>query len=275
MVVKSDLDSYDEILYAIVEKTFNDENAMEIHDISIVTLYSSMVEKARSIQLLIDNKLFDSVEVIQRSMVEQNVSLKYILQKDTIRRGRAFFYGHRYKEIKDIEDTLSYHPDRELIESIKQGIKEKFEIESKKKYGTFDEYQASIVEKYDELFQKRIKNRKYWFNIDGQAKSIAKLFELMGEANEYYGLYVPNSAYTHGSGIVTDTNVKKGMFEIKKSINPRMINVVIMKNLKESIEAIGKYYGVEVKKDQRTAAKYQKIVINYKYNNMKEFDWPI
>ncbi|MCP8859452.1 hypothetical protein LBW12_05365 [Latilactobacillus curvatus] len=97
----------------------------------------------------------------------------------------------------------------------------------------------------------------------------------MGEANEYYGLYVPNSAYTHGSGIVTDTNVKKGMFEIKKSINPRMINVVIMKNLKESIEAIGKYYGVEVKKDQRTAAKYQKIVINYKYNNMKEFDWPI
>lgn len=275
MVVKSDLDAYDAMLDSIMSRTFVDGCLMDVHDLSIITLYSSMVEKARSIEILVGNRVLDSVEVIQRSMIEQSVYLKYILQKDTKRRGRAFFYGHKYKEIKDIEDTFNFHPNKAMTESIKQGIKEKYEKESQQKYPTFEDYQKSIIKKFDELFQERIKNRKYWFNIDGEANSIAKLFQLMDEADTYYGFYVPNSAHTHGSSVVTDTNLKKGKFEIQKTIDLKMKDVMIWKCLNYGINDISNYYGVKLEENEETAGKYKKILINYKYNNMNQFSWPV
>lgn len=268
IVVSSDFDAYNQIQHFILEKTFVNDRKMKIHDVMIATLFNSMIEKSRSIELLVQNNVLDSIEVIQRSMVEQDISLKYILEKDTVRRGRACFYGHKCKEIRDIEDTFKHHPNKNMMQSISQGIITKFEVEHKEKFPTYEDYKMYMESRYNELFQERIKNRKYWFNIDGGASSIAKLFELMNEADEYYGFYVPYSAYTHGNGVVSDTNFKRKKFEIEKMINKKRKNLLIATCLKSGIDAIARYYGVSIIKEPEISNKYRKIIINYKYNNM-------
>ncbi|HGF7551470.1 TPA: DUF5677 domain-containing protein, partial [Enterococcus faecium] len=56
---------------------------IESEDLVIISLQNSLVEKAKDINYLLDKKRIQSINIILRSMLEQYVSLMYILKGQT------------------------------------------------------------------------------------------------------------------------------------------------------------------------------------------------
>uniref|UniRef100_UPI0024BA381E DUF5677 domain-containing protein n=1 Tax=Enterococcus faecium TaxID=1352 RepID=UPI0024BA381E len=69
------------ITYSIEKKGYSQE--IEPEDIVIITLQNSILNKARDIVYLLEEKRIGSIEIILRSMLEQYVSLIYILKDQT------------------------------------------------------------------------------------------------------------------------------------------------------------------------------------------------
>ncbi len=98
----------------------NDSNSSEI-DVVLSMFSMNMVDRAETICRLCLLNRYDSVGVLTRSIFEVYLYLLYILQKDTDRRGKAFFYHSRLNNITcmiDFEKNNSGEPSQYSLEEI-------------------------------------------------------------------------------------------------------------------------------------------------------------
>ncbi|AYE38382.1 hypothetical protein D1B17_06925 [Companilactobacillus zhachilii] len=207
-------------------------------DLSVFTLYTEMCDKAMDIMLLAKEKRYSSIPILARSFLEQAASLKFLLKEDQERRGSAYMYGARYKDIRNIQNLHDDFSDRKKADLFLKKIRDDF---SKEGYDSYDDWTTDMQNKYFELFVEKARPRK-WFNINGDCSSILDLFDKVGMLDEYRTYYNLYSAVTHGSDIMQNLSIKVGQVEINYRYDDEKTTQLLNKYLLELQQICFKYY---------------------------------
>lgn len=278
-----------EFIRCIFEMKFPEKSykKLELYDTSIITLLSSMLDKEKTMSVLIDQNVTSEIELITRSFLEQYFYLSFILEKYTKERGRAYYIHQRYEMYNKVNQSLNGMENKENAKIMCDSIDKKIR-EDKSPLTSLDEATSNYTEMYNDLFEAAIKrhgskkvpgtnrkNQMNWYNT--AMTGINSLFDLanyLGFADLYRGIYGPLSMNIHGVdapsklivGDVIDTDNNIAHIVLSSGSDPtsniRMCRSVLMQLIIE----VAKYYDI-LKKDrvQRIVKKYQ---LNLKYQNL-------
>ncbi|MEK4922412.1 DUF5677 domain-containing protein [Cytobacillus sp. FSL R5-0569] len=222
----------------------------DMHDMAIVGLFEDMHGKIGSLIRLIDVDDRYSLNAISRMVMENYVYLKYILEKETYQRGRAYLYSSHLKSIKIyqelIDDNLVASDVRSFLNTTKDEIKKDF------KKSTSENFIGDVTEGYAKsLGLKSGESRKYWYNFNGKLKSfkaLCKYLELEVEYMLYYQIY---SGEVHGLDSYQLLKHENNMTHILKGKHDPLMNIGTCYNfLNETVELIYDYYGLKKKKKE-------------------------
>ncbi len=240
MLLSSELDTFERLHKRVLENIFHEDTKMEPHDLSMALLYISMIDKARGIEILLSKNVLDSVKIIQRSMLEQYVYLLFILKSDTVKRGRAYFYGNKISGIKYWNNLKRDYSDKELTNKISSDLDN--EISKKGYWDGYDNYSDYYREKYNSLFEKGVKDKRQWFNIYGDTNTICALFKKMNMLDEYRFIYAANSESTHGTNMPEYLKASEDGFTVSQSIDDLNMDSFIIGDLYLGMEGLINYY---------------------------------
>ncbi|WVE60141.1 hypothetical protein VXJ28_00440 (plasmid) [Enterococcus faecium] len=84
---------YKSISLEVFNAVPKDSNEVDVHDLVIKSLYVDLVDKVETINYLYKVGVTDNIGMIFRSFLEVYMYLSFILEKNTINRGRACFIG--------------------------------------------------------------------------------------------------------------------------------------------------------------------------------------
>ncbi len=166
----------------------------------IMTLVRKIMEQLDAINILYSKCCFSQAQVILRSMVENVVSLEFILGDDTDLRATSYFMEHYYQEIEKAREyfsddsplkgnipDLEFEKAKENLENKENAIKNL--VTQNALIGQVDLKRKSILD------GKRIK-RISWYEISGP-RNFYGLMKAVGLGEYYTGIYGGLSFETH------------------------------------------------------------------------------
>lgn len=262
-----------QILDIISKEVFTDTEVNE-EDAVIYAIMHSLVKKSEDIQLLLNNKSYNSVENIGRTMLELYVSLKFILSNDTSRRGRSYLYSYKMQIAKKLEDIIAEIPKNQELFKLTEADMVSLSKEVPN-VSSLAEYKEYYTEKYNEQFLSNLKKgaRKNWYNIDGNISGFRELMEVVGlEKADYYFLYGISSLDVHGISIVGKMSIANGVFEVNDTINLPIINHKITNYLTMGIMEMYKYYKKRCSSQviREINKKVVQMKLNFQYQNQED-----
>lgn len=212
-----------------MNKGFSNYHPLEVHTSAIVLLFNGMIQKLNSIECLIENKQYDSVDVLKRTMLEYSVSLAYILERRsfTKQRGRAFFYSFHYQAAKNAQKFLDGNFKDFDSELIKIKLDQQISDSANRNFKNLSEYLLYMKTKYRECFMingqepKKVEKRmKSWFNQDGRTRTFYDLCVKLGREGEYRAFYSFGSLDTHGLSEISNLRIVDGEVVIGNLLEP-------------------------------------------------------
>lgn len=178
----------------------------------IMTFVRKIMEQLDAINILYSKCSFVQAQLILRSMVENVVSLEFILKDDTQLRATAYFMEHHYQEIDNAKEYLS--DDSPLKGNIPESEFEQAKKDWDKKEQALNNLisKNAMIGKVDSLRQgilstKRIKRMK-WYEIGGP-KNFKALMTEVGLEKYYSGIYGGLSFETHALNASTEMKFKE------------------------------------------------------------------
>lgn len=162
-------------------------------------LSENLINHSKSIIILLENNHHASLDTILRTIFENYVFLKFILEDNSTIRAKSYIYSTKIKEIQLMnnltEDSLGGYNLREFL-----GVK-KNEITDKFTKGMSESYKEETIRGYiDELGMKRLEQK--WYNLDGGTKNLKILCEKMELSVEYNLIYSILSTETHAKDAI-------------------------------------------------------------------------
>lgn len=192
----------DKVFEQVMTEYFGKENntvEFGYTDAVVLGLLENLNNHSKSMIILLENNHHSSLDVILRTIFENYVYLKYILEDSCAIRAKSYVYSTKIKEIelldKLTEDSLAGYKLREFLGVKKNDVIDKFTK-------VIDEgYKEDKIKGYiDEIGMKRIEQK--WYNIDGGTKNFKILCEKMGLSVEYNLIYSILSTETHAKDAI-------------------------------------------------------------------------
>lgn len=249
----------------------------EIQDEKLTPLHYSfrhIFELIDAISVLVKYSCIDPCKILLRSVLESILSIKYILEKDTEKRLKAFMTCLWHQDINDLrkmnpDDNMhnqflalkrrdKYMRDIPLPEIPKEKVIEN--IEKLKDLLDSSEYRESEIE-YKRLKRARCGRKPRWYSMHGGPANIEKLAEHFDLTLEYEFRYREWSELSHGFDIIrpnividdqgigkiSQIRLPKDAFEITKmamqygeEIILPYIEYLVPKKIQEAKELYGK-----------------------------------
>ncbi|MGX6445786.1 DUF5677 domain-containing protein [Neobacillus sp. K501] len=230
----------------VIDECFNqrgDRGEFDIPDAVILGLLENMINHSKSMLILLESKHHTAGDTILRTIFENYVYCKFILEKDTEIRAKSYTYSTKIKEIQLLndltEDSLDSYKLREFLQLKKGEIREKLAAKMD------DNYQKSIIDGYlNDIGMKRIEQK--WYNLDGDTNNFKKLCHKIGLFVEYNLLYSILSIETHGKDAIRNFYFEKNrinLINMKKS--EELYLAMSVTCLMESVKLIYNYYGLK------------------------------
>lgn len=86
---------------SLLNRNFDTDNKFSvIKDATILGIFISLIDKARSLNLLLENKYYAGNNTLLRSIFEEEIYLEYILKENTMNRTRAYIASSKLKAQK-------------------------------------------------------------------------------------------------------------------------------------------------------------------------------
>lgn len=199
-------------------------------DIVIVLFIRKIMEQLDAINVLYSVCLFDSAELILRSLIENIVSLEFILKEDTKKRAAAYSLEYHFQELEIAEKYLNenselakqiivnkgraeFDKDCEKIEKKKQALKHF--IESEEIFQTICE-----ARKMKLCTKKRGKKHIQWYEVCSDIKNFYGLMKEVDKEKYYDGIYGALSLESHGLNATTKMKIKDNGINLKRIRSP-------------------------------------------------------
>jgi len=229
--VKNTISQANYVLASIITKFGEIENEVSLGisqqdgfvDTVVCLFVRKIMEQLDAMNVLFSVCSLRQAQIILRSLIENIISLEFILKEDTAKRAAAYFLEHHYQEIelgKDCFDEKSVY--RELL--IKSKGQEQFDNDYekyKKKQEAFERLVSSkeIFQEVDnartqKLLKKKRQAKKMhkkkvfiqWYEVCSTVSSFYSLMKVAGYEQYYQGIYGGLSFETHALNSTMDMN---------------------------------------------------------------------
>ena len=238
--VKQIIDQVGSVLSSIITKYGEIQNEIsygisrndDFTDTVICLFIRKIMEQLDAINVLYSVGSFTQAQVILRSMIENIISLKFILKEDTKKRAAAYYLEHHYKEMelgkKYFEKNSKYR--KLAIKNNKEKINRDYENYKKKKNAferiinsneIFQQVDQDRKEKIEQK-KKREKNKGYiqWYEVCSNISSFYGLMKETGYGRYYQGIYAVLSFETHALNSTMDMSINENGISLKYIRNP-------------------------------------------------------
>lgn len=245
---------------------------IEPEDLVIISLQNSLVEKAKDINYLLDKRRINSINIILRSMLEQYVSLMYILKGQTKLKAKLFIYSYKIqKSVKMITTMNNMENMDEYDTSENDSIRKKVLEEIHRKYpqlNSIEDYISHLKKLYDDIQPNnpKIKDGIYyekWYNINGKIKGMRSLMKEINMTDaDYEFSYGLSSMDVHGISAFGNAKASTDELVLESSIDIKLLESFMSSYLFFSTKSIVDYYSV--KKDPKIKGYMKQLEINLK-----------
>lgn len=221
-------------------------------DNAIISLWDSIVEKAKAVQILCDNKQYSEVQIIIRSFIEQFVYIQFILKENTSKRAKAFLYHQRYTDTLNVKKAIDAGLPDLSSENFKDKIDKKVQASPAHRKDLESELDY-FKEKYFSYLPKNVKknNIEKWYSFEKLNKynNLRDLMKDLGDEDIYW-LYKMNSNNVHGTNTprnihLENVNVEEGMADVNLSYSISETDIYFMESILKTIFMdLAKYYNL-------------------------------
>lgn len=227
MEVQSIINQFEAIKNEMFD-SFNEHHRMRLQHVAMLLLLDGMIEKFKSIEVLLDKDQSEGISIIHRSLLEASVSLQYILndsKKFARQRGRAFYFFYRWQSGKKAKNMIAQEPYGIDGSELKAKLLENWQSHDEKRFNDIDSYIGYFKDEYEKYFcirdeTKRKKQLQNWFNQDGTLNSIFDMFCKVDREDDYRAFYAISSMDVHASGAISHGRIKAGQFVINYDVQP-------------------------------------------------------
>lgn len=226
-------------------------------DIVIILFIRKIMEQLDAINVLYSVGLFDSAQIILRSLIENIVGVEFILKDDTEKRASAYYLEHHYQELD--KGKIYFNKESENIKLIIAQIgKAEFnkmceELEKKEKAlerlikskTVFQETDKARKQKLDaKKKQSKSKGNVYiqWYEVCSDIRNIYGLMKEIGYEEYYDSIYGGLSFESHGLNATMGMSVDEKGFSLKWIRNPEGGSSTFRLTCVFSIGALQKIY---------------------------------
>lgn len=240
--VKSTIDQVGAVLSAIITRYGEIENEIsygtsrqdDFVDTVICLFVRKIMEQLDAINVLYSVGLFTQAQIILRSLIENIISMKFILKEDTKKRAAAYSLEHYYQEIELGDEQFSENSDyRNMF--LENGREKQFNDgyeRYKKKKAAFERiinskevFQQVDNDRKAKLKQKQRHNKKkriyiQWYEVCSDVSSFYGLMKETGYEQYYQGIYGGLSFETHALNSTMDMIVDENGISLKYIRNP-------------------------------------------------------
>jgi hypothetical protein len=204
-------------------------------DIIVMLFVRKVIEQLDAINVLVSVCSFTQAEVVLRSLIENIVSLEFILKKDTKKRAAAYYLEHHYQELElakqYLDENSKYGSMLKKNAGEEEFKKNRERIDIKKKAFENQIKSKPIFQEVDicrkrKLEEKRKKTKKYkkvyiqWYEVCSDAVSFFDLMKEIGYENYYSGIYGGLSYEAHGLNTAMEMKVNTDGANLKYVRNP-------------------------------------------------------
>lgn len=251
---------------------------IESEDLVIISLQNSLVEKAKDINYLLDKKRIQSINIILRSMLEQYVSLMYILKGKTKLKAKLFIYSYKIQKLVKMITTMNHMENMDEYDtSENDSIRKKVLEEIHRDYpqlNSIEDYISHLKKLYDDIQPNNPKNKKdfyyeKWYNINGKIDGMRSLMkEIHMTDAEYEFFYRLSSMDVHGISAFGNVKASKNELALESSLDIKLLESLMTSYLIFSAKAIANYYSVN--NDSKIKGYMKQFEINFKYQSVNK-----
>ena len=240
--VKSTIDQVGAVLSSIITKYGEIENEIsygtsrqdDFVDTVICLFVRKIMEQLDAINVLYSVGLFTQAQIILRSLIENIISMKFILKEDTKKRAAAYLLEHHYQEIELGDEQFSENSNyRNMV--LENGREKQFNDgyeRYKKKKAAFERiikskevFQQVDNDRKAKLKQKQRNNKKkriyiQWYEVCSNVSSFYGLMKELGYEQYYRGISGGLSFETHALNSTMDMSVDENGISLKYIRNP-------------------------------------------------------
>lgn len=234
----------------ILDKVPKNEISKE-YNVSLIILIQSMVKKFESIELLLDNDQVDSINLLQRPILESSFFIDYILQdeNDVSRRGNAMFYSYKMQAGKKVKNMCNTFPNKEEALQVKKGIDSHLKSEDNSNYEDLDSYIDYYSNEYKKYFtlkegkgaKQQLKN---WYNQSGRQGDLRALSNNIGRGWEYDLYYSTQSLSIHPNGEIANLAFDDGVLKTSNSISRGAVERYCIDYILNGFIRVGTYFEI-------------------------------
>ena len=239
--IKEIYEQASDVLEAVITKLGEVANEMlvgtskkdDFVDTVIILFVRKIMEQLDAINILYSVALLDPAQIILRSLFENTVNLKFILQEDTEKRAAAYYLDRHYQDVdkgcvffdekSDVVRAILLQKGKEELDSCREKIKKKTQaldrvIHSKDVFIEVDTVRRS------KLHEKKKKgNRKayiQWYETCSDITSFYGLMKAVGYKKYYDSIYGGLSLEAHALNTIMGMTVDDSGFIWKWIRNP-------------------------------------------------------
>jgi len=272
-------------------------------DIVVSMFVRKIIEGLDAINVLFAICSFDQAQIILRTLIENIVSLEFILKEDTEKRAAAYFLEHHYQEIelgkkifgnnsnykKAIVETCGENEYDNAYESFKRK-QEAYEhlIKSNDLFCRIDEARKKKIEEKRKAYKENRKNKKgkkskhrvyvQWYEVCSDVSSVYGLMSETGYGKYYSGIYGGFSFETHALNSTMAIKKSEKGLDLTQIRNPVGGSNIFSVACDFSIGVLIKIYeyfndGAEEKRKFKVAFvefQQKRDYINYQLDQIKE-----
>lgn len=240
--VKSTIEQVGVVLSSIITRYGEIENEIsygtsrqdDFVDTVICLFVRKIMEQLDAINVLYSVGLFTQAQIILRSLIENIISMKFILKEDTKKRAAAYLLEHHYQEIELGDEQFSENSNYRNM-ALENGREKQFNDgyeRYKKKKAAFkriikskEVFQQVDNDRKAKLKQKQRNNKKkriyiQWYEVCSNVSSFYGLMKETGYEQYYRGIYGGLSFETHALNSTMDMSVDENGISLKYIRNP-------------------------------------------------------
>lgn len=261
--VKSVIEQASFVLASIITKFGEIENEIssgssrqdDFIDTVVCLFVRKIIEQLDAINVLFSVSSFTQTQIILRSLIENIISLEFILKEDTEKRAAAYYLEHHYQEIElgvEIYDKNSDYGKLIIANKGEEQFNKDYE-KYKKKRDAFKRIVKSkeIFQKVDEARNKKLSGKKKtksgkvyikWYEVCIGITSFRELMKETGFERYYQSIYGGISKETHALNSTMDLYVDEDGISLKGIRNPERGGSTFSLTCTFSISALKKIY---------------------------------
>lgn len=239
-MIKNGLINGAESIYKIAKNKSERSTNSELLNQCLFTMAKTLIEKAKTIKILTDQEQFESLGVIVRSFIELRVSFKYIIEADSEKRAKSYFYDYR-EQVFSMMKTMG-NLDASYKEIPKKAMQQFFEeVPSVSDFEEAVQYYKNLR---DDLYDNPKQHSQKWYNLQSKKRSYngfkGLMIDLKFGEDMYEFFYGLGSLDAHGNGTLGNLgNEDQYYSSIPISVGHTIVEVYLCEAFKELV----KFYG--------------------------------